>query len=121
MRSVTLTLDNDWKMALRQAGKQFKQAWKTGEYQGESIGFATPALLFEHMTPMRWDSLSLLQGVREGISLADLAKQTTCVTKAIGIDIQVLKNLGLVEQRDDGKWVCPFDEIRAEFALKKVA
>ena len=53
--------------------------------------------------------------------IADLAKQTTCVTKAIGIDIQVLKNLGLVEQRDDGKWVCPFDEIRAEFALKKVA
>jgi hypothetical protein len=45
MRSVTLTLDNDWKMALHKAGNHFKQAWKTGEYQGEFIGFANPALL----------------------------------------------------------------------------
>ena len=121
MRNVTLTLDNDWKMALRQAGNQFKQAWKTGEYQGEFIGFANPALLFEHMTPMRWEILSLLQGVSEGISLADLARQTARETKAISMDIQELDSLGLVKQREDGKLICPFDEIRAEFALKKVA
>jgi len=121
MRNVTLTLDNDWKLALRQAGNQFKQAWKTGEYQGEFIGFANPALLFEHMTPMRWEILSLLQGASEATSLTDLTKQTARETKAIGMDIQVLESLGLVEQTEDGKLICPFDEIRADFALKRVA
>jgi predicted transcriptional regulator len=73
------------------------------------------------MSPTRWEILSLLQGVTEGIAPDDLARQTAHEAKAIGKDIQVLKRLGLVEQRENGKLVCPFDEICAEFALKRVA
>ena len=65
--------------------------------------------------------LTALQGASEATSLTDLAKQTASETKAIGMDIQVLVSLGLVEQTEDGKLICPFDEIRAEFALKRVA
>jgi predicted transcriptional regulator len=121
MRSITLTLDSDWKTALRQAGNQFKNAWKTGEYQGEYIGFANPALLFEKITPQRWELLSLLQGNQEGMPLIDLATSTGREINVIESDIQALLALGLIEMKEDGKLLCLFEEIRAEFALRRVA
>ncbi len=121
MRTVTLTLDNDWKTALRQAANQFKQAWKTGEYQGEFIGFANPAVLFEKMTPTRWEILGLLQSTARGIPVTDLPGMIGQETKAVEADIQALLELGLIEQIENGNLVCPFEEIRAEFALKRVA
>ena len=121
MRNITLSLDADWKTALRQAGDQFKKAWKTGEYQGELIGFATPALLFESLTPRRWELLSTIQGASNPWEITELARRLGRETKAVQLDAQVLLDLGLIERCSDGTLACPFDEIRAEFALKRVA
>jgi predicted transcriptional regulator len=121
MRNITLSLDADWKTSLRQAGEQFKKAWKTGEYQGEFIGFATPALLFERLTPRRWELLSAIQAAHNPMRLAELALQLGQDAAAIQADAQVLLDLGLVETDISGAFVCPFDEIRTEFALRRVA
>ena len=118
---MTLTVDNDWKAALRQAGEQFKQAWKTGEYRGESIGFATPALLFDTLTPSRWEILDTLRMTKLPMSQPELAKMIGQNLESIEYDVHALLDLGLLESIDDGKLLCPFDEIRAEFTLKRVA
>ncbi len=118
---MTLTVDNDWKAALRQAGEQFKQAWKTGEYRGESIGFATPALLFDTLTPSRWDILDTLRMTKLPMSQPELARRTGRNLESIKLDVKALLELGLLESLDDGNLHCPFDEIRAEFTLKRVA
>ena len=121
MRTMTLTVDNDWKAALRQTGEQFKQAWKTGEYRGESLGFATPALLFDSLTPSRWKILDIMQVTKLPMGLGEIAMRTGQEFEAIEADTQALVDLGLLERLGDGKLLCPFEEIRAEFTLRRVA
>ncbi|MCX7110672.1 MAG: transcriptional regulator [Proteobacteria bacterium] len=121
MRTMTLTVDGDWKTALRQAGEQFQQAWKTGEYRGESIGFTTPALLFDSLTPSRWKILDVMQETKLPMSLQELVGKTGQSFENIGMDVDALLDLGLLERLEDGKFFCPFDEIRAEFTLLRVA
>ncbi len=121
MRTMILTLDNDWKAALTHAGEHFKRAWKTGEYQGEYIGFATPALLFKALSPRRWEILDILREAGHPLGMHELANKLFQTSEETYSDIQELLNLGLLEQSVDGKLTCPFDEIRAEFTLKKVA
>lgn len=121
MRSITLRLDADWKAALRQAGEQFKKAWNSGEYQGEFIGFSTPALLFDALTPRRWETLSLIQATPTPLQTAELAQRLGRESEDIQGDIQALLDLGLIERSDNGALNCPFDEIRTEFALKRAA
>lgn len=121
MRYITLSLDADWKAALREAGDQLKKAWKTGEYQGEFIGFATPALLFDWLTPRRWELLSAVQAAATPLEITELARRLGRGTESVHSDAQALLDLGLIEKDTDGALSCPFDEIRAQFALKRVA
>jgi predicted transcriptional regulator len=121
MRSITLSLDADWKTTLRQAGEQFKKAWRSGEYQGEFIGFATPALLFDSLTPIRWELLSAIQGTSHPLQIPELVLILGRESEAIQGDIRALLDLGLIERGSDGALDCPFDEIRTEFALKRAA
>lgn len=121
MRAMTLTVDGDWKAALRQAGEQFKQAWKNGEYRGESIGFATPALLFDAITPVRWQILDAMEGMKTPQDLLEIARMLGRDSESVAVDVRALLDLGLLESLEDGKVFCPFDEIRAEFTLRRVA
>jgi predicted transcriptional regulator len=118
---MTLTVDSDWKAALRQAGEQFKQAWKTGEYQGESIGFATPALLFDTITHTRWEIIALMQSKTAPLTLQEISQTLGRNSAAVENDIQALLQLGLLEAIEDGRVFCPFEEIKAEFTLRQVA
>lgn len=121
MRTMTLTVDGHWQAALRQAGEQFKQAWKSGEYQGEFIGFASPALLFAALTPARWEIIDHLQKNQAPLDFGQAAKDFGRGLPELEADIRALLELGLLERQEDGKIVCPFGEIRAEFSLKRVA
>src|SRR5690606_24301356 len=39
------------------------QAWETGEYQGEELGFASLEQLFSVFTPKRWEIIDVLQKI----------------------------------------------------------
>lgn len=49
-RTLTIRLQQDWKAALRTAGR--KAAAKT--YQGEELAFETPGVFFGRLTERRW-------------------------------------------------------------------
>ena len=49
-RTLTITLQPDWKRALRQAARS---AFEAGDYQGETLNFDSPAAFFSHFTDRR--------------------------------------------------------------------
>ena len=68
-RYLTITLQPDWKGALRAAA----QAAKAGKYQGEVLNFETPAQFFGQLTEKRWDVVRAAQGKGE-LSVRELAR-----------------------------------------------
>lgn len=46
-RKLTITLQPDWKSALRKAGKMAQQ----NSYQGETLNFQTPGAFFARLIP----------------------------------------------------------------------
>ena len=68
-RNLTITLEPDWKAALRATAK-FAKA-KT--YQGEVLNFETPAHFFGQLTERRWELVRTAQG-RGEISVRELAR-----------------------------------------------
>ena len=61
MRTLTIRIQPAGMAALELAGQQFTQAWHSGEYAGEFMGFDFPASLFSLQTPARWGTLEALQ------------------------------------------------------------
>jgi hypothetical protein len=54
-RNLTITLEPDWKAAMRATAKLAKA--KT--YQGEVLNFETPAQFFGQLTERRWEGHSV--------------------------------------------------------------
>ena len=61
-RTLTITLQPDWKRALRQAARS---AFEAGDYQGETLNFDSPAAFFSHFTDRRWALISAPQEAGE--------------------------------------------------------
>jgi hypothetical protein len=60
-RSLTITLQPDWKAAIRAVGV----AAKADTYQGEVLNFETPAQFFGQLSEKRWDIVRAAQGKGE--------------------------------------------------------
>ncbi len=67
-RTLTITLQPDWKAALREVGRRASAR----SYQGEVLNFESPGAFFGRMTERRWALVRALQGQGE-ISLRELA------------------------------------------------
>ena len=57
-RALTITLDADWRSALRAAGRLAA----AHTYQGEFLNFESPADFFGGLTEKRWALVRTLQG-----------------------------------------------------------
>ena len=111
-RKLTITLQADWKSALRAVGKTAQQ----DSYQGETLNFQTPGAFFSRLTERRWVSINALQqsgvlGVRE------LARQVGRDVKRVHEDAQVLVELGLIERNDNGSLYCPYADIHVDMHI----
>jgi hypothetical protein len=87
-RHLTITLQPDWRAALRSAGAKAKAA----TYQGERLNFESPAI-------------------------RELARRVGRDVKRVHEDVQVLAELGLVERTEGGGVVCPFAEVHIDMRL----
>ena len=58
-RNLTITLQPDWKSALRAVAKTLKGAQ---DYQGEVLNFESPAHFFGQLTEKRWELVRAAQG-----------------------------------------------------------
>ncbi|MBV8045608.1 MAG: hypothetical protein JO171_00520 [Paludibacterium sp.] len=67
-RYLTITLQPDWKQALRGVA----EAAKADSYQGETLNFESPAQFFGQLTERRWEIVRAAQG-KGALSVRELA------------------------------------------------
>jgi len=112
-RYLTITLQPDWKTALRAAALATEQ----DEYQGEVLNFETPGQFFGQLTEKRWDLVRAAQG-RGELSVRELARRVGRDVKRVHEDVGVLENLGLLERTASGGVVCPYTSLHIDMHLK---
>ncbi len=112
-RKLTITLQPDWRAALRQAGK--RAAART--YQGEVLNFESPGEFFARLSEKRWALVRALQGQGE-LAVRELARRVSRDIKRVHEDVQVLAELGLVERSESGGVVCPFTSVHIDMHLQ---
>ena len=114
-RTLTVTVDADWRAALRTAARQ---AFGATSYQGETLNFETPGAFFGKLTQRRWTLLHLLQGAGE-LPVRELARRAGRDVKRVHEDITVLADLGLVERTERGGVIAPYVDIHVDMHLRK--
>ena len=89
----------------------------TGRAEHEAhIGFASPELLWQVLTPKRWQLLKAMCGAGP-ISIREAARRVRRDVKAVHGDITALLNAGLLERTADGRVEFSFETIKVEFKL----
>jgi predicted transcriptional regulator len=111
-RHLTISLQPDWRAALRSAGAMAKAA----TYQGEQLNFESPAIFFSRLSEKRWALVNALQGQGE-MAIRELARRVSRDVKRVHEDVQVLTELGMVERTEGGGVACPFAEVHIDMRL----
>lgn len=112
-RYLTITLQPDWKGALR----AMKQAAKANEYQGEVLNFESPGHFFGQLSEKRWEIVRAAQGKGE-LSVRELARIVGRDVKRVHEDIGILANLGMLERTEIGGVVCPYSSMHIDMYMK---
>ena len=112
-RRLTITLQPDWRAAIRAVGV----AAKADTYRGEVLNFETPAQFFGQLSEKRWDVVHAAQGKRE-LSVRELARAVERDVKRVHDDIVILAELGLLERTQNGGVYCPYTSMHIDMYLK---
>jgi predicted transcriptional regulator len=112
-RHLTITLQPDWKGALRQAASRVKAR----TYQGEVLNFETPAQFFGQLTERRWELVGIAKGKGE-LSVRELARLVHRDVKRVHEDVVALAELGLLERTESGGVVCPYGTLHIDMYLE---
>lgn len=108
-RRLTITLEPDWRAAVRRAGRQAREE----SYQGETLNFESPGAFFGRLTERRWALVQALQG-QGSVAVRELARRVGRDVKCVHEDLQVLAELGLIERDASGAVQCPFDDVHVD-------
>lgn len=112
-RTLTVTLQADWKAALRAAG----QAAQRRGYQGETLNFESPGEFFSRLTARRWTMVNVLQSAAEPLGVRELARRVGRDVKRVHEDARILTELGLIERNEAGALYCPFSDIHVDMHM----
>ena len=112
-RRLTITLQPDWKAAIRAVCV----AAKSGTYQGEVLNFETPAQFFGQLSEKRWAIVRAAQGKGE-MSVRELARVVGRDVKRVHDDIVILAELGLLERTDSGGVTCPYSSMHIDMYMQ---
>ena len=113
MRHLTISLNSDWKSALRAAGT----AAKASSYEGETLNFESASAFFGKLTERRWDMIHALQSDGGDVGIRELARRLGRDPSRIHQDAAILIELGLLEKSDTGSLKCPFKDIHVDMHL----
>ena len=111
-RTLTITLQTDWRAALRAAGRR----GQARAYRGEVLNFESPGVFFSRLSEKRWALVRALQGQGE-MAVRELARRVGRDVKRVHEDVQALAELGLVERSEGGGVGCPFSEVHIDMHL----
>jgi predicted transcriptional regulator len=112
-RYLTITMQSDWKAALRATA----QVAKADTYQGEVLNFESPGHFFGQLTEKRWEIVRAAQGKGE-LSVRELARTVGRDVKRVHEDVVILAELGMLERTDGGGVVCPYSSMHIDMYLK---
>jgi predicted transcriptional regulator len=111
-RTLMITMNADWRAALRGAGKTATAR----SYQGETLNFETAGSFFGKLTERRWALVHALQG-QGAMSVRELARRVNRDIRRVHDDVEVLTELGLFERTDSGGVMCPFEAVHIDMRL----
>ncbi|BCF95388.1 transcriptional regulator [Paraburkholderia largidicola] len=114
MNTVTLGVDTEDAVSAR-----FVAAMK-GEPQGAFITFATPELLLQTLTQMRWEILKKMTGAGR-LSLREVARRVGRDVRRVSDDVHALLDVGVLERCDDGSIEFPYDAVHVDFTFQAEA
>lgn len=112
-RKLAITLQSDWKTALRTAG----QVAQRESYQGETLNFEAPEAFFSRLTARRWAMVNALQRAAAPMAVRELARRVGRDVKRVHEDAMVLVDLGLIERSESGALYCPFSDIHVDMHM----
>ncbi len=115
-RILTITLQPDWKAALRAAGRRARSR----SYQGEVLNFESAGAFFGHLSERRWALVHALQGQGE-MAVRELARRVGRDMRRVHDDVQALAEIGLVERSASGGVVCPFGAVHIDMEIRAAA
>lgn len=113
-RTLTITLQPDWRAALRQAGNRAQSS----RYQGETLNLETPGAFFGRLTERRWALVTTLLG-QDRLAVRELARRVGRDVKRVHEDVQVLAELGLVERDAAGGLLCPYADVHIDMHVQQ--
>lgn len=116
-RTLTITIDPDWKQRLRDAARR---GFSAERYVGDYLNFESPAAFFGRLTEKRWALVNALQGAGP-LAVRELARRVGRDVKRVHEDVVALAELGLVEREESGAVVCPFVDIHVDMHLRVAA
>ena len=113
-RTLTITVQPDWKAVLRAAGG----AGQAETYQGETLNFESPDVFLSRLTALRWSLVRQIMSAGE-MSIRGLARRVGRDVRRVHDDVLVLAELGLIERTANGGVRCPFADIHLDMHLRK--
>jgi predicted transcriptional regulator len=116
-RTLTITMQPDWKAALRASAKK---AFNANSAQGDRLNFESAAAFFGQLTERRWAMIHALQGAGE-VPVRELARRVGRDVKRVHEDASVLVSLGLIERTERGGLLCSYDDIHVDMHLRHAA
>jgi predicted transcriptional regulator len=112
-RYLTITMQPDWKGALRAMAK----VANADTYQGEVLNFESPGHFFGRLTERRWEIVRAAQGKGE-LSVRELARAVGRDVKRVHEDVVILAELGLLERTEGGGLICPYSSLHIDMYMK---
>ncbi len=112
-RYLTITMQPDWKGALRAMG----QVVNSDTYQGEVLNFESPGHFFGQLSEKRWAIVRAAQGKGE-MSVRELARVVSRDVKRVHEDVVILAELSLLERTEGGGVICPYTSMHIDMYLK---
>jgi predicted transcriptional regulator len=112
-RHLTITMQSDWRAALRASG----QSAKASTYQGEVLNFESPGQFFGQLSEKRWAIVRACQGAGE-LSVRELARAVGRDVKRVHEDVMTLVELGLLERTESAGVICPFASMHIDMYLE---
>lgn len=120
-RRLTITLQPDWRSALRSAAGRASDGLGDGLYQGERLNFESPGAFFGKLTEKRWAIIHTLQADGGETGVRKLARRLGRDVRRVHTDVCVLAELGLVERTASGGLLCPFADIHIDMHVSSLA
>jgi predicted transcriptional regulator len=111
-RTLMITMNADWRAALRSAGKRATAR----SYQGEVLNFESAGSFFGQLTEKRWALVHALQG-RGEMPVRELARTVERDVRRVHDDVTALAELGLFERTESGGVICPFEAVHIDMRL----